>query len=111
MVGLFTARAVWTERLASNHSVWNAQAQYTAEAALETALAVLLLLGEAPPARLPIRVSRAPAPSRGGFEGKGDHDHDDAPPRERVIHKTRVKTKKHCCIALLLAVVCTDRLS
>ena len=41
MVGLFTARAVWTERLASNHSVWNAQAQYTAEAALETALAVL----------------------------------------------------------------------
>jgi len=43
MVGLFTARAVWTERLASNHSVWNAQAQYTAEAALETALAVLEL--------------------------------------------------------------------
>lgn len=41
MVGLFTARAVWTERLASNHSMWNAQAQYTAEAALETALAVL----------------------------------------------------------------------
>ena len=41
MVGLFTARAVWTERLASNHSVWNAQAQYTAEAALETALTVL----------------------------------------------------------------------
>lgn len=41
MVGLFAARAVWTERLASNHSVWNAQAQYTAEAALETALALL----------------------------------------------------------------------
>jgi len=41
MVGLFTARAVWTERLASNHSVWNVQAQYTAEAALETALAML----------------------------------------------------------------------
>lgn len=41
MVGLFTARAVWSERLASNHSVWNAQAQHTAEAALETALTVL----------------------------------------------------------------------
>jgi Tfp pilus assembly protein PilX len=41
MVGLFTARTVWSERLASNHSVWNAQAQHTAEAALETALAVL----------------------------------------------------------------------
>ena len=40
-VGLFTARAVWTERLASNHSVWAAQAQHTAEAALETALSVM----------------------------------------------------------------------
>jgi Tfp pilus assembly protein PilX len=41
MLGLYAARAVWTERLASNYSVWNAQAQYTAEAALETALTVL----------------------------------------------------------------------
>lgn len=41
MVGLFTARAIWTERLASNHSLWNAQAEYTAEAALETALTVM----------------------------------------------------------------------
>jgi hypothetical protein len=41
MVGLFTARGVWTERLASNHSLWNAQAKYTAEAALETALTVM----------------------------------------------------------------------
>ncbi len=40
-VGLFTAHAVWNERQANNHSLWNAQAQYTAEAALETALAVL----------------------------------------------------------------------
>lgn len=40
-VGLFTARLVWTERLASNHSLWKAQAQYTAEAALETALTLL----------------------------------------------------------------------
>jgi hypothetical protein len=40
-IGLYTARVVWTERLASNHSLWKAQAQYTAEAALETALTVL----------------------------------------------------------------------
>lgn len=40
-VGLFTLRAAFTERLTSNHSLWNAQAEYTAEAALETALSLL----------------------------------------------------------------------
>ena len=41
MVGLFSARSVWMQRLASNHSVWAVQAQLSAEAALETALVVL----------------------------------------------------------------------
>jgi hypothetical protein len=38
MVGLFTARSLLTERLGANNGVWAAQAQQTAEAALETAL-------------------------------------------------------------------------
>lgn len=41
MVGLFTTRAVWTQGLASHHTLWAAQAQLSAEAALETALVVL----------------------------------------------------------------------
>ena len=39
MVGLFTARSILSERLSANNGVWAAQAQQTAEAALETALA------------------------------------------------------------------------
>lgn len=39
MVGLFTARSILSERLGANNGVWAAQAQQTAEAALETALA------------------------------------------------------------------------
>ena len=43
MVGLFTARSILSERLSANNGVWAAQAQQTAEAALETALAQIEL--------------------------------------------------------------------
>jgi hypothetical protein len=39
MTGLFTARSVLSERWGNNNSVWSVQAQLTAQAALETALA------------------------------------------------------------------------
>lgn len=39
MTGLFTARSVLSERWGNNNSLWAAQAQLTAQAALETALA------------------------------------------------------------------------
>ena len=38
MIGLFTARSVWTQQLVSNHSVWTVQTQLSAEAALELSL-------------------------------------------------------------------------
>jgi Tfp pilus assembly protein PilX len=41
MIGLFTARSVWTQQRVSNHSVWAVQTQLSAEAALETGLVLL----------------------------------------------------------------------
>ena len=67
MIGLFTARSVWTQQLASNHSVWAAQAQLSAEAALETALS--LLEASSPEATNTLWATHEAAQCASGFTG------------------------------------------